>query len=324
MAESGNSDEGTSALRAPPEGRGRREPLPTSRPKPAEDDPEARERVHRIIEHPSYQRADEDPHLLQRDELRGVRLQLEYRKPEAALMAAGVRGTIVVFGGTRVLEPAAAGRAAERARRACAEAPEDAELRRRLEVAERRVETSRYYDVARELGRIVGRACGGASDCPLAVVTGGGPGLMEAANRGADDVGARSVGLNIALPHEQFPNPYITPGLCFQFRYFGLRKMHFMKRARALVAFPGGYGTLDEIFDAVCLIQTRKIDPLPIVLVGESYWRRVFDAGFLADEGMIDVEDLEILSYADTADAIWRRICEWYDLAGLPVVPEGG
>ncbi len=143
---------------------------------------------------------------------------------------------------------------------------------------------------------------------------------MEAANRGAYEVGAKSAGLNIALPHEQFPNPYITPELCFQFRYFGLRKMHFMMRAKAFVAFPGGYGTLDELFEALCLIQTRKIDPLPVVLVGEDYWRRAFDAEFLAAEGTIDPEDTELFNFAETADQIWKGICAWYEKLGEPLL----
>ena len=190
-----------------------------------------------------------------------------------------------------------------------------------MAVTERILAKSHYYEVARELGRIVGRAGQREAGCRLIVVTGGGPGLMEAANRGAYEVGAKSAGLNIALPHEQFPNPYITPELCFQFRYFGLRKMHFMMRAKAFVAFPGGYGTLDELFEALCLIQTRKIKPLPVVLVGEQYWRRAFDAEFLAAEGTIDPEDTELFCFAETADQIWKAICAWYDDLGEPLLP---
>jgi hypothetical protein len=152
-------------------------------------------------------------------------------------------------------------------------------------------------------------------------MTGGGPGLMEAANRGSDDVGARSVGLNVSLPREQEPNPWISPELCFQFRYFALRKMHFMLRARALVAFPGGYGTFDELFETLCLIQTGKREPLPVVLVGEEFWRRAFDADFLASEGMIDPGDLALFRYAESAEEIWECIRAWYaerDRALLP------
>ena len=162
-----------------------------------------------------------------------------------------------------------------------------------------------YYKLTQKLG-------GALANAGFTVLTGGGPGLMEAANRGAYDVGAKSVGLNISLPQEQFPNPYITPELCFQFRYFGLRKMHFMFRAKAMVAFPGGYGTLDEIFETLCLIQTRKIKPVPVILVGEEYWRRAFDVAFLAAEGTIDPEDAELFNFAETAEQIWTIITDWY------------
>jgi hypothetical protein len=193
-----------------------------------------------------------------------------------------------------------------------AEHPNIPELEHRLEGAERILAKSHYYDVARELGRIVGQAGNGPDDCRLVIVTGGGPGLMEAANRGAYDAGAKSVGLNISLPQEQFPNPYITPELCFQFRYFGLRKMHFLLRAKAMIAFPGGYGTLDELFETLCLIQTRKIKPVPVILVGEQYWRRAFDVEFLAAEGTIDPEDVELFNFAETAEQIWKIISDWY------------
>jgi uncharacterized protein (TIGR00730 family) len=146
---------------------------------------------------------------------------------------------------------------------------------------------------------------------------------MEAANRGAHDVGAQSIGLNIALPHEQFPNPYVSPELCFSFHYFAMRKLHFLLRARALVAFPGGYGTLDELFEVLTLAQTRKITPVPVVLVGEAYWRRIFDPDTLADEGMIDPEDRELFWYAETASDIWRGILEWYEMRGEPLLPPG-
>jgi uncharacterized protein (TIGR00730 family) len=152
-------------------------------------------------------------------------------------------------------------------------------------------------------------------------MTGGGPGLMEAANRGAHDVGAKSIGLNISLPHEQYPNPYVTPDLCFQFHYFALRKLHFLLRAKALVAFPGGYGTFDELFETLMLVQTRKIDPVPVVLVGEAYWRRAFDLEFLVDEGVIDVEDGELLWFAETAREIWDGILHWHERNGTPLIP---
>jgi uncharacterized protein (TIGR00730 family) len=178
---------------------------------------------------------------------------------------------------------------------------------------------SHYYQVAREVGRLVAESGEGPGDRRLVVVTGGGPGVMEAANRGADEAGAETVGLNIDLPHEQYPNPYITPDLCFRFHYFALRKMHFLLRARALVAFPGGFGTLDELLDTLTLVQTRKIQPLPVVLVGEKYWRRVLDVEFLVDEGMIDPEDRDLFWFAETAEDVWQGILAWYAANGQPL-----
>ena len=174
-------------------------------------------------------------------------------------------------------------------------------LGRRLAIAERIHAKCHYYDVAREFGRLVGTANHDAHTRNTVIMTGGGPGVMEAANRGAFDVGAKSVGLNISLPHEQYPNPYVTPDLCFSFHYFALRKLHFLLRAKALVAFPGGYGTLDELFEILTLVQTRKIKPIPIVLVGEAYWRRAVDFDFLVDEGVIDQEDRDLFWFAETA-----------------------
>jgi uncharacterized protein (TIGR00730 family) len=299
----------------------RKQPLPCSEPKSHQEDPNAPERVRQIMASPSYRRADCDLDFLQRDEVRPSRLQLEFLKPEVFFEEQGVCDTIVVFGGTRIVEPAVARLRVEQARQALEQNPQDPTLRSRLAVTERILAKSHYYEVARELGRIVGRAGQRTSECRLIVITGGGPGLMEAANRGAYEVGAKSAGLNIALPYEQFPNPYITPELCFQFRYFGLRKMHFMMRAKALVAFPGGYGTLDELFGALCLIQTRKIKPLPVVLVGEQYWRRVFDVEYLAAEGTIDPEDTELFCFAETGEQIWKIIWEWYERIGERLVP---
>jgi uncharacterized protein (TIGR00730 family) len=298
----------------------RRQPLPWSAPKPPEEDPDARDRVAQILASPSYLRTDQDINILRRDELRPTRLQLDYLKPELILQDHGVVSTIVVFGGTRIVEPTAAQRRLERARTRAAANPSDDALRHQVQVAERVLAKSKYYEVARELGRLVGRSGSGPLDCRLVIVTGGGPGIMEAANRGADDVGAKSVGLNITLPGEQFPNPYITPELCFLFHYFALRKMHFLMRAKALVAFPGGYGTLDELFETLCLVQTRKVDPLPIVLVGKEYWRKAFDAQYLAAEGVIDEEDVDLFTFAESADEIWNTILEWYRQSGISIV----
>jgi len=226
----------------------------------------------------------------------------------------------VVYGSTRIAEPAAARRAVETARQALETDPRDPGLIRKLAVAERILAKSRYYEIAREFGRLVGSSRdGNGSRSKVVIMTGGGPGMMEAANRGAFEAGAKSVGLNINLPHEQYPNPYITPELCFRFHYFALRKMHFLLRAKALVAFPGGFGTIDELFEVLTLVQTRKIKPVPIVLVGEQYWRRAVDVEFLADEGVIDAEDRELFWFAETADEIWSSILRWYEACGAPL-----
>ena len=283
------------------------------------EDPNAPARIQAILQSPSYREADQDVDFLNRDETRGLRLQLDYLKPECLLREHGIAHTIVVFGSTRICEPHAARSRVDQLTAARAADPDNASLRQRLAVAKRILAKSRYYDVAREFGRLVGRA-EGPHGKRLVVMTGGGPGIMEAANRGADDVGARSIGLNITLPHEQFPNPYITPDLCFRFHYFAMRKLHFLLRARALVAFPGGYGTFDELFEALTLVQTRKIKPLPIVLVGEEYWRRAFDLEFLVAEGTIDPEDRELFWFAETAEEIWDDILHWYELADLPFI----
>jgi len=197
--------------------------------------------------------------------------------------------------------------------------PDNTDLRRQLKVAQALEEKSRYYQEARAFGRLVGESGKGPDDCRVTIVTGGGPGIMEAANRGAFDAGAKNVGLNISLPSEQYPNPYITPELCFQFHYFAMRKLHFLKRAKALVAFPGGYGTMDELFETLTLIQTRTIAPLPVILVGESFWRRAVDVDFLVAEGMIDEEDRELFWYAETAEEIWQGIQDWYRVNGNPL-----
>jgi uncharacterized protein (TIGR00730 family) len=297
----------------------RRRPLPWQQPKPPDEDPDAPSRVQQILDSPSYRQADQDIDFLQRDDTRGVRLQIDYLKPEFLLQKHNVKHTIVVFGGTRIDEPAAAEQAVRSLEAAAAVQPRDADLIRRLAVARRVLAKSGYYEVAREFARKVSEYSEQPESGRLVVMTGGGPGIMEAANRGAFDVGARSVGLNITLPHEQYPNPYITPELCLRFHYFALRKLHFLLRARALVAFPGGYGTLDELFETLTLVQTRKIPPVPVVLVGEAYWRRVFDADFLVDEGVIDPEDRELFWFAETADQIWESILNWYEEHGQPL-----
>jgi uncharacterized protein (TIGR00730 family) len=237
---------------------------------------ERTELLARVVASRSHRRADQDLELLARPELRAVRLLLEYLKPELGLADHGVLHTVVVFGSSRV--------------------PED----------------SREYAIARELGRLVGLSGEGPDDHRLLVMTGGGPGAMEAANRGAHEAGAASSGLNISLPHEQEPNPWITPELHFQFRYFALRKLHFMQRARALVALPGGFGTLDEVFETLCLIQTGKRSPLPVVLVEEAFWRRAIDFGYLVERGVIGPEELALFRTAENAQEVWEAILAWY------------
>ena len=293
----------------------RQEPLPWHRPKPADEDPDAPSRIRAILESASYVLPEQDLAFLARDDARGVRLQIEYLKPETLLQEHAIRDTVVVYGSTRITEPAAARRSLETLRQALETDPRNTILIRKFAVAERILTKSRYYEIAREFGRLVGSCCN-SDGSRLVIMTGGGPGIMEAANRGAFDTGAPSVGLNINLPHEQYPNPYITPELCFRFHYFALRKMHLLQRAKALVAFPGGFGTLDEVFEVLTLVQTRKIKPVPIVLVGREYWRRAVDVEFLADEGVIDAEDRELFWFAETADEIWNGILEWYDACG--------
>ncbi|HZR88353.1 MAG TPA: LOG family protein [Bradyrhizobium sp.] len=307
----------------PTHGNVRAEALPGQKPKASEDDSRAPEALRRILRSPSYREADRDLDFLQGDATRGIRLQLDFLKAESVLEQRQVAHTVVVFGSTRVREPKAAQRALDSAVKALIANPSDAALQRRLEIARSIAEKSRYYEIARQFGQIVGTAGEKAIGGRIMIMTGGGPGIMEAANRGAHDVGAESIGLNITLPNEQFPNPYVTPELCFSFHYFAMRKLHFLMRARALVAFPGGYGTLDELFEVLSLAQTRKIAPVPVILVGESYWRRAFDPDFLVDEGVIDPEDRDLFWFAESADDAWRDILSWYETIGRPLLPVG-
>lgn len=276
-------------------------------------DPAARENLRQILASPSTLRAHEDLAWLSRDEQRAVRLQLELQRAETILAEAGIVGTIVVFGGTRVVERTEAERRLADAE-AKAAAPGDEAAQRAVEVARRVLAKARYYDEAREFGRLVSSTCQRDGRSDFVVVTGGGPGVMEAANRGAFDVGARSLGFNIVLPHEQVPNAYITPGLCIHFHYFALRKMHFLMRARALVAFPGGFGTLDELFETLTLIQTGKMPPVPIVLFGREFWEKAIDLEFLVEEGTIAAQDLRLVSYAETAVEAWEAIARFHGI----------
>lgn len=255
----------------------------------------------------SYRLAFDDPEFLSRKETRGIRFQLELLKPELEQEARGVHHTVVVFGGARVLDAQTAQRQLDAAR-----ASGDAQT---LALAERNARNAHYYESARTFANLVARAC---ESLPVqdrfVICTGGGPGIMEAANRGAFEAGALNVGLNITLPHEQSGNRYITPGLSFKFHYFALRKMHFLIRSKALVVFPGGFGTLDELFEVLTLVQTRKAKRVPIVLFGSDYWKRLLNLEMLAQEGMIAPEDLELVHYSDTPEDAWECIRQFYQV----------
>jgi len=305
---------------APPSAIKRKEPLPWQSPKPKGEDEQSPSRLEAILNSPSYKPAIEDVEFLDSDYARSVRLQLDYMKTYQGLRKQGIDRTLVVFGSTRIVEPTAARRKVEQHRDALAADPQNERLQRKLFVAEKILAKSHYYEIAREFTRLVASESASPGKQCLTIVTGGGPGMMEAANRGADDARAKTVGLNITLPHEQYPNPYVTPGLCFQFHYFALRKMHFIMHAKALVVFPGGFGTFDELFETLTLIQTRKIKPLPVVLVGREYWQRAFDVNFLVEEGTIDEEDKELFWYAETAQDIWEGLQCWYDNTGEKLI----
>ncbi len=260
------------------------------------------------LEPDAYRLAFADPEFLLRRETRGLRIQLEMLKPDLDQTAAGIENTIVVFGSARFPAPDDA-----EAALAAARTSGDAAAMTR---AERGLRNSRHYELARHFSRLV------ATDSHrlppqerVYICTGGGPGIMEAATRGAHDAGAPSVALNIALPHEQSANPYVSPHLSFKFHYFAMRKMHFMMRAKALVAFPGGFGTLDELFEVITLVQTKKAKPVPIILFGSDYWKRLINLDVLVDEGAISPEDLNLFQYVDDPQAAWDIIRDFYALA---------
>jgi uncharacterized protein (TIGR00730 family) len=255
---------------------------------------------------PAYKLGFADSDLLLRDDLRPVRLQLEFLKPDLLQRDRGIVATVVMFGSARIPPPEEVESRLAEARAAVAKSPDDAEAIARERAAQALARKSCYYEEARRLAQMIAVFDGepvAENACMLehrsssvVVVTGGGPGIMEAANRGAHDAGAESIGLNIVLPFEQQPNRYITPHLCFNFHYFALRKMHFLLRAVALVVFPGGFGTMDELFEVLTLIQTGKIRPIPVLLFGREYWQRVIDFQALVDEGVVAAKDLDIFS----------------------------
>lgn len=263
----------------------------------------------------AFRLAFEDNDFMLREELRPIRLQLELLKPELVQQELGIKSTIAMFGSARVPDPAQAKIDLDHAEAQARANPGDPIRARKVAVARRMKANSRYYEEARRLAQIVSRSCANDDYCDFVVLTGGGPGIMEGANRGAHDVGAKSLGLNIVLPMEQDPNPYITPDLCFRFHYFAIRKMHFLFRARALVAFPGGFGTLDEMFEAATLIQTGKIEPIPFLLFGREYWERVINFETMVSEGMIDAKDKNLFTFVETAEEAWQAIADFYSFA---------
>ncbi len=268
-----------------------------------------------IVDSPSYVLAERDGLFMKRAEMRPVRMQLELQKTELLMREQGIESTVVVFGGTQIVPRAAAERRLAKAQAALAKEPNSTAMKRAVVRAERVLAKSYYYDHAREFAKVVSSACQLNGKCEFVITTGGGPGIMEAANRGAYEIGAKNIGLNIELPHEQEPNPYITPELCFQFHYFAMRKFHFILRAAALVVFPGGYGTLDELFNTLCLRQTGRMQSIPIILYGRRYWESVIDFQFLADEGVIADEHIDLVSYAETPEEAWQTIAKFHNVA---------
>ncbi len=238
---------------------------------------------------PSYRLAYADPDFLCRDELRPLRLQLELLKPEMELTEAGIESTVVLFGGARIPDP---------------EFKEKARTKTLGEL-------SKYYSEAREFAKICTLESLKYGGTDNVVCTGGGPGVMEAGNRGAADVGGRSISLNIVLPHEQSPNEFATPELCFNFHYFAIRKMHFLMRAKAIAAFPGGFGTMDELFEALTLIQTKRMEPMPILLFGRAFWQKIINWEALADAGTISPDDLKLFHFVETGEEAWEIMQNW-------------
>lgn len=228
---------------------------------------------------------------LNSDACRPARLQLEYLHPEVTMQANRIRSTIVLFGSARIPSP-----------------------EKQAECENRKLASfTPFYEEARRLAHIVSTVCQTNHECEYVIITGGGGGVMEAGNRGAHEAGCKSVSLNITLPHEQAPNPYVTENLCFRFHYFSMRKMHFLLRAKAVCIFPGGFGTFDELFEALTLIQTGKIKPMPVILFGSEHWKKLIDWGYLAETGLIGPNDLDLITFCDTAEEAWDAICKFYE-----------
>lgn len=269
--------------------------------------------IARLQDHSSYRLAFADNEFLMQDELRHVRLQLEYLKPQLVLEQHNINATIVVFGSARFLSPEQAKTAVALAEQQLTQNNTD-DNQQALLRAKKQLANSKYYTAAQQFSALATRFSCCNPDCAMMIISGGGPGVMEAANRGAMDAGGQSIGLNIVLPREQHPNPYITPQFCFQFHYFAIRKMHFLQRARALVAFPGGFGTLDELFETLTLIQTKKAARVPIILFDKTFWQKLINFDVLVEEGVISALDLELIQYADTPEQAWQLILDFYQL----------
>ncbi|UTA48858.1 TIGR00730 family Rossman fold protein [Simiduia sp. 21SJ11W-1] len=252
------------------------------------------------LQTPAYRLAFADDDFLLSEDMRAVRLMLELSKPEAELRANNIEQTVVMFGSARTVD-------AETVKLKLAELPDTEENKHKRRALTR---GAAYYEEARRLAGLIAKESPASACGELHVITGGGPGVMAAANRGASEQGAKSIGLNIVLPHEQYPNPYITPELCFRFHYFAMRKMHFLMRAKALVVFPGGFGTLDELFETLTLVQTQKIKPLPILIFGKEYWARLLNFDAMVEDGMISPEDVQLFQYVETAEQAWQLIQE--------------
>ncbi len=253
----------------------------------------------------AYELAFQDNDFLLRDELRPMRLQLELLKPELVLNEHGIKSTVVIFGSARTKAPEVADEHLDRVQKRIEADGKTEDLEIELKKAMQEVNQSHYYSEARKLAAMVSQH---TEKDKLVVVTGGGPGIMEAANRGANDVGAQSIGLNIVLPFEQRPNPYISPELCFRFHYFAVRKMQFLIRAKSLVVFPGGFGTMDELFETLTLIQTHKIKPIPVLLFGQDFWEKAINFEALVDQGTIGAKDTHIFQFVESAQDAWRAV----------------
>lgn len=270
--------------------------------------------IRSLLDSPSYSLAFMDQDFIMSDASRSIRMELEMNKPEWIMRQYGIRSTVIVFGSARFTSRKKAQRQLDEASARLESKPDNVELRNAVQTAKMKLEMSEYYEQAREFGRIVseenkaGRSLQSEGPLDYVICTGGGPGIMEAANRGAYEAGAPSIGLNIKLPYEQQPNPYITPLLCFQFHYFNVRKLHFMLRAKALVACPGGFGTFDELFEALTLRQTERMQQIPIILFGEQFWRNCVNFQTLVDQGVIDRKDLELFHFTESPREAWEII----------------